>query len=67
MFTPTKTRERDRRSDIATPQRRAGMRRVLTTTVFEPLDRNEEPKFGAHIVAVMPDATARDRLGKILD
>jgi hypothetical protein len=38
------------------------MRRHLTTTVFEALDRNKEPKFGAHIVTVMPDAASRDRL-----
>ena len=31
------------------------------TTVFEALDRKKQPKFGAHIVAVMPNAVARDR------
>jgi hypothetical protein len=50
------------RSDIATRQKRAGMRRHLATTVFEARDRNKEPKFGAHIVTVMPNAAARDRL-----
>jgi hypothetical protein len=49
------------RSDLAQRQRRAGMRRVRMTTVFEARDRKGREKFGAHIVAVMPDATARDR------
>jgi len=49
------------RSDVAQRQRRAGMRRVLMTTIFEALDRKRQPKFGAHIVAIMPNATARDR------
>jgi hypothetical protein len=50
------------RSDVAVRQRRAGMRRVLSTTVFEALGRDRQPKFGAHIVAVMPNAMARDKL-----
>jgi hypothetical protein len=50
------------RSNIAQWQRRAGMQRVLSTTVFEALGRDRQPKFGAHIVAVMPNAAARDRL-----
>jgi hypothetical protein len=51
------------RSDITTRQRRAGMRRrAFSTTVFEALDRKKQPKFGAHVVAVMRDAEARDRL-----
>ena len=50
------------RSDIAVRQRRDGMQRVLSTTVFEALGRDRQPKFGAHIVAVMPNAMARDRL-----
>jgi hypothetical protein len=50
------------RSDIAIRQRRAGMRRHLAATAFEARNRKKEPKFGSHIVAVMPDATARDRL-----
>ncbi len=37
------------------------MRRVRMTTVFEALGRDEQPKFGAHIVAVMPNAAARNR------
>ena len=49
------------RSDIAQLQRRAGMRRVLTTTVFEALGRNGSPKFNSHIVAVMPSALAREK------
>ena len=49
------------KSDMAQRQRRAGIRRVLLTTVFEARDRKKREKFGAHIVAVMPDATARDR------
>ena len=49
------------KSDMAQRQRRAGMRRVLMTTVFEARDRKRQEKFGAHIVAVMPNATARDR------
>jgi hypothetical protein len=50
------------KSDIALRQRRAGMRRVLAITVLEALDRDKKPKFGAHIVAGMRDATTRDRL-----
>ena len=50
------------RSDVAVRQRRAGMQRVLSTTVFEALGRDGLPKFGAHIVAVMPNAMARDKL-----
>ena len=49
------------RSDLAQRQRRAGMRRARLTTVFEALGRDKQPKFGAHIVAVMPNAAARDR------
>jgi hypothetical protein len=49
------------RSDLALRQRRAGMRRVRMTTVFEALGRDKQPKFGAHIVAVMPNAASRDR------
>jgi hypothetical protein len=49
------------RSDLAQRQRRAGMRRVRMTTVFEALGRDKQPKFGAHIVAVMPNAAARDK------
>jgi hypothetical protein len=49
------------RSDIAQRQRRAGMQRVRMTTVFEALGRDKQPKFGAHVVAVMPNAAARDR------
>ena len=37
------------------------MRRVHMTTVFEARGRDKLPKFGAHIVAVMPNATARGR------
>jgi len=37
------------------------MRRVRLTTVFEALGRDKQPKFGAHVVAVMPNAAARDR------
>ena len=48
------------RSDLAQRQRRAGMRRVRMTTVFEARDRKGREKFGAHIVAVMPNAAARD-------
>jgi hypothetical protein len=44
------------RSDMAQRQRRARMRRVRMTTVFEARDRKGREKFGAHIVAVMPDA-----------
>ena len=49
------------RSDMAQRQRRARMRRVLMTTVFEARDRKKREKFGSHLVAVLPDATARDR------
>ena len=44
------------KSDMAQRQRRAGIRRVLLTTVFEARDRKKREKFGAHIVAVMPKA-----------
>jgi hypothetical protein len=49
------------RSDIAQRQRRAGMRRVVAATVFEARGRDGLPKFGAHVVAIMPDAASRDR------
>ena len=49
------------RSDVALRQRRAGMRRVLMTTVFEARDRKKREKFNSHIVAVMPDVSARDK------
>ena len=55
------------RSDIALRQRRAGRRRVLSATVFEALGRDRQRKFGAHIVALMPDAGARDRLVESLN
>jgi hypothetical protein len=48
------------RSDLAQRQRRAGMRLVRITTIFEALGRDKQPKFGAHVVAVMPNAAARD-------
>jgi hypothetical protein len=32
------------------------MQRVLSTTVSEALGRDRQPKFGAQIVAVMPNA-----------
>jgi hypothetical protein len=38
------------------------MRRCLATTVLEALDRKRRPKFHGHIVAVMPNAGARDQL-----
>ncbi len=50
------------RSVVAQSQRRAGMRKIVMVTVFEALDRDKEPKFGAHIVAHLPDAAKRDRL-----
>ena len=43
------------------------MRRVLSTTVFEALGRDRQSKFGAHVVALMPDAAARDRLVESLN
>jgi hypothetical protein len=55
------------RSDMAQRQRRARMRRVLMTTVFEARDRKGREKFGAHIVAVMPDARVRDRAAESLN
>jgi hypothetical protein len=59
-----KVRELMRRvnSDLAVHRRRAGMRRILTVRVFEALGRDGLPKFGAHIVAIMPSAAARDRV-----
>jgi hypothetical protein len=53
---------RKAKSHIATYQDRAGMWRVLWTEVQEALDQLGFPKFGAHIVASMPDADNRDRL-----
>jgi hypothetical protein len=38
------------------------MPRHLATTVFEALDRKRNPKFNAHVVAVMRDARTRDQL-----
>jgi len=55
------------RSDITLRQCRARMRRSNSITVFEALGRDKLPKFGAHIVAVMPDVTARDKLIEILN
>ena len=43
-------------------QRRAGMRWGLLVTVFEALGRDGWPKFNAHVIVIMPDADARDRL-----
>ena len=43
-------------------QRRAGMRWGLLVTVFEALGRDGRPKFNAHVIVIMPDADARDRL-----
>jgi hypothetical protein len=42
-------------------QRRAGVRRGLMVTVFEARAW-DGAKFHAHVVAIMPDADARDRL-----
>jgi len=50
------------RSDLARRQRRAGMRRQYALSVFEARGRDGLPKFGAHIVALMPTAPARDKL-----
>jgi hypothetical protein len=50
------------RSDLVQRQRRAGMRWGLLVTVFEALGRDGWPKFNAHVIVVMPDADARDRL-----
>jgi hypothetical protein len=49
------------KSDLVQRQRRAGMRGLLVT-VFEALGRDGRPKFNAHVILVMPDADARDRL-----
>jgi hypothetical protein len=43
------------------------MRRVNSITVFEALGRDKQPKFGAHIVALMPSAPARDKLIAVLN
>jgi hypothetical protein len=43
------------------------MRRVYSVAVFEALRRDRSPKFGAHIVALMPTAPARDKLIEILN
>ena len=42
--------------------RRAGIRSRLLSTVIEALGRDGRPKFNAHVIAIMPDADARDRL-----
>lgn len=55
------------RSDITLRQCRARMRRSNSITVFEALGRDKQPKFGAHIVALMPNVTARDRLVEIIN
>ena len=55
------------RSDITLRQCRARMRRSNSITVFEALGRDKQPKFGAHIVALMPTVTARDKLIEILN
>jgi hypothetical protein len=36
--------------------------RGLLVTVFEALGRDARPKFNAHVIVIMPDADARDRL-----
>jgi hypothetical protein len=38
------------------------MRWGLLVTVFEALGRDGQPKFNAHVIVVMPNADARDRL-----
>jgi hypothetical protein len=38
------------------------MRCGLSVTVFEALGRDRRPKFNAHVIVVMPNADARDRL-----
>jgi hypothetical protein len=50
------------KSDLVQRQHRAGMRCGLLATVFEALGRDGRPKFNAHVIVVMPDAHARDRL-----
>jgi hypothetical protein len=55
------------KSVVAQRQRRAGMRRVNSITVFEALGRDKKPKFGAHIVALMPNVAARDKLVESLN
>jgi hypothetical protein len=50
------------KSDLVQRQRRAAMRWGLSVTVFEALGRDRQPKFNAHVIVVMPDADARDRL-----
>jgi hypothetical protein len=58
---------RQLKSDLVQRQRRAGMRCGLLVTVFEALGRDGRPKFNAHLIAVMADADARDRLIKSLN
>ena len=53
---------RQAKSHIALRQRRSGMRRVHSVSVFEALGHDGSPKFGVHIVALMPNVTARDKL-----
>ena len=50
------------RSDLVQRQRRAGMRRGLLATVFEALGRDHQPKFNAHVIAIMPDRCCTRRL-----
>jgi hypothetical protein len=55
------------KSGIALRQRRAGMRRIHSVSVFEALGRDGSPKFGAHLVAFMPTTAERDKLIEILN
>ncbi len=49
------------RSDLAQRQRRAGMRRRFAVSVFEARGRDGLPKFGAHVIGVLPSVADRDR------
>jgi hypothetical protein len=55
------------KSVMAQHQRRAGMRQAPFVTVFEAFGRDKKPKFGAHIVALMPNGAARDKLVESLN
>ena len=55
------------RSDVAQLQRRARMRCRFAVQVFEARGRDGLPKFGAHVVGVLPNAAARDKAIESLD
>ena len=49
-------------SHLAQHQKRARMRRRLRATVIEARDRQKQPKLHAHIIVVLPNGAARDKV-----